>query len=1032
MFSRRQRTALLASGALLAGLLTPFAVAAPAYAAEDCDLGGFEIDGDKPVNCPPGVLDWDNVDFDSTTQGGTYSASSKDVDDPSTWSSAGSTPDKADFKAVYSYAQVGADGHYYLYVAWERTGESGTGKYAIDLSFAGVNVADDGAPQPLHDEGGIVAYINMNGGDDPVLGQLCPYDDQADYPDNVNTDPGDCTTDTTGFASAVGIIDIDGEQGSFFEVGLDLTELADVAPGCPPVTDLATVYMRSITGGNAAGNLKGYVDPLTVTPPSTCGALEVTKESLNDLATDDPTVFEYDIAGLVSAELDGLLQIGETDLDTEVEPGDDYTLTETIPEGAPWAHVSTVCTVDGVEYTLTDPEDTFPVVTGETTSCVITNATSFVEVEKQTLPDGSPELFDFTIDGAEFDLSDGQTESFQFAPASSVDIIETVPDGWTLTDVTCDTDQVDIEGGATVTTIAGETVSCLFENTQGGTIIIHKVVDPAQSAEFGFTSETLGDFTITTDAEGTGTETFENLEPGSYDVTEPQTLPFDTTNLVCDDPTEDTTTDETDWSAAIELSAGETVECTYTNTERGRILVDKDTVPADYDQGFDFVFGGGDAPVEFTLNDASDDEENPWDSGLIVPGTYTVVETVPEHWTLDDIDCGTREGDGTTIELAPGEVVTCVFTNVAAPGSVSLTKSVDGVADGYDWSFDFTLTQEPDGAPVTQTVDSSALPDSATTVWGDLTVGEQYTLIEGELPFGWTADDIVCTGLEDEGEADGFQFTVTPGLALECTALNTAIPAEVVLTKTVTGLADGAAWSFDFTITPGPDSESDTQTATNEAPTIGWSDLLPGLEYTITEAATPGWVNGDITCIADVPEGGPLDDLDPEADGYQFLARPGLVLDCSADNEALPGTITVTKSAEGGDGTFAFTLTPKDGGEAISDSVTTVDGTGSVEFEGVLPGASYAIAETNVPSGWEAGSLSCTVESVAGGDAVAIDAADFEVMPGDEVACAITNTLRPPMPVTGVNLAAGGGVALLLLLGGGLLFLLRRKRQIAE
>ena len=207
---------------------------------------------------------------------------------------------------------------------------------------------------------------------------------------------------------------------------------------------------------------------------------------------------------------------------------------------------------------------------------------------------------------------------------------------------------------------------------------------------------------------------------------------------------------------------------------------------------------------------------------------------------------------------------------------MSLTKSVEGVADGYDWSFDFTLTEEPDGAAVTQTVDSSALPESATAVVGRPHGRRAVHPHRGRpalrldrrrhrLHRAWRTRD----------EAEGFQFTVTPGLELECTALNTAIPTEVELTKTVTGLADGAAWSFDFTITPGPDSESDTQTATNEAPTIAWGDLLPGVEYSITESATPGWVNGEITCIADVPEGGPLDDLDPEADGFQFLAEAG-------------------------------------------------------------------------------------------------------------------------------------------------------------
>lgn len=1026
MFSRRQRTALLASGALLAGLLTPFAVAAPAYAAPDCDLGGFEIDGDLPVNCPPGVEDWDNVPFATTDTVGTYSAADKDIDDPIGWSSAGETPGKTTFTKVYTYAKVGADDHYYLYVAWDREHDSGTGQYAIELTFAEDRVGPDGAPQPVRDTGGIVSYIETQGGDDPQLGQLCTYDNLAGYPDSVFNGGADCTTNTTGFASTVGT----GPDGDFFEVGFDLTVLAGVEPGCPAGEEAATVYMRSITGNSSQGNLKGYVAPLEVVPPSTCGIVVVKKEAFNDFAPTNPD-FEYSV---VNTDLDGTIKIGETDIDPEVEPGD-YSISETTPD-APWQLRDIVCTIEGGDPITIEGDETFPVEEGLITTCVITNQASGVTVTKQTDPGGSTEPFQFQVDGVDWaSLVDDESQTYYAVPGSTDTISEVVPEGWQFLNASCtlDGEPVGTSGDASVDviTVAGEVIDCVFDNQQLGTIIVHKVVDPAQAADFDFTSGTLGDFTITTDDTGVGTETFENLVPGSYDVTEPQTLPFDTTDLICEDETGDTTWDLNDWSAAIELAAGETVECTYTNTERGEIFVDKDTIPADYDQDFEFDFNG---EQQFTLNDSSDDESDPWTSGLILPGTYTVAETVPAGWDLTSIDCGTVEGDGTTIELEPGQVITCTFVNTATPGSLTLEKSAEGVADGYPWSFDFELYQSEtaEGVADVRTVDNSALPDSAVATWDGLAVGETYTLIEADLPFGWTADDIVCTGLEDASDADGFQFVVTPGLELECSVVNTATPAEVLLTKTVTGLAEGAAWSFDFTITPGPDSESDTQTATNEAAAIGWSDLLPGVEYSITEAATPGWVNGEITCIADVPEGGPLDDLDPEVDGFQFLAKPGLVLDCSADNEALPGAITVTKSAKGGDGTFAFTLTPKAGGEAVSDSVTTVDGTGSVEFDGILPGARYSIAETNVPSGWEAGSLSCSVAPVDGGDAVVIDAADFAVAPGDEVACAITNTLRPPMPVTGVNLAAGGGIALLLLLGGGVLFLLRRRRQTAE
>ena len=79
MFSRRQRIALLAAGALVTGLFAPVALAAPAYAAPVCDLGDFEIDGNlTEQDCPPGFDDWlmDGIGYNSTEQGGTYSASS--------------------------------------------------------------------------------------------------------------------------------------------------------------------------------------------------------------------------------------------------------------------------------------------------------------------------------------------------------------------------------------------------------------------------------------------------------------------------------------------------------------------------------------------------------------------------------------------------------------------------------------------------------------------------------------------------------------------------------------------------------------------------------------------------------------------------------------------------------------------------------------------------------------------------------------------------------------------------------------------
>ena len=1095
MVQQRPRTALLATGALLVALVAPVAIATSAANAADVGglATGFQIDGNKNGGTPPDTFDWDSFltapvpDGSYTfTPTGTYTTADgnestgivdasfawdndsdgceaddatglpgSQVADDNPWDIA---PANVNAKAngcssasAYEIIDVAGVDHYVLYQYWTRLEGNGDMSTYQLLQGPAAGRCDDILVEFNYDSAGDTTEVNILGWNgDCAEGGVGTWEIlQADFPHDAAV------------GARVEGPDLPGEPATFGEIAVDLTAagLFD-GEGCEGFRAVGYVTR---TGNSPNAQLIDFVgpgsDPLVI---ATCGTISVAKAS-NPPGVESGEIFDYDVTRsgggdvhgetivgtnllgqpLVDADptlqgISGTIGVGDSHAWGPINAGDDYELTETFDAAEPWALESIVCTVTNPGtgqqevYTLVDDGEPtgeeFAVYPNVNTGCVMTNSTSFVEVEKITLPDGSAELFDFTIDGQGFDLADGDTETFQFAPGAEVDVVETVPDGWDLVDVTCDPAGTAIENGETVTTTAGATVHCAFTNEQAGTIIINKVVDGLEDAEFLFTSETLGDFSITT-VGGLGSEDFPDLVPGAYAVAETPIDGYDTTNLVCTDPDGGTVVDLADFSADIDLDPGETVECTFTNTERGLIIVDKETIPDEYDQDFDFVFGGGEAPVDFTLNDANDDEVDPWNSGLIVPGTYTVDETVPENWTLEGISCGTVEGDGTTIELAPGQVVTCVFTNAAVPGSVELVKSVEGVSDDFAWSFDFTLTEEPDGAPVTQTVDSSALPDSAVALWEDLTVGSTYTLVEDELPFGWTADDIVCTGLEDaDTEADGFQFEVTPGLELECTALNTAIPTEVDLQKTVTGLPEGSAWSFDFTLT-GPDQAGDVRTATDAEPVVGWDGLIPGLTYTIVESATPGWVNGDITCTVDE---GPYGDLDPEADGFQFMAMPGLVLLCSADNEALPGIITVTKSTVGGDGTFGFVLTQLGSdGDPRTREVTTVSGTAEAVFELVDAGFRYSIAETPVEGGWSAGPMTCEVTPASGGDAVAITAADFEVAPGDEIACAITNTFHPPMPVTGVNLAAGGGIALLLLLGGGLLFLLRR-RQVAE
>ena len=271
MSIRRTRATL--SAVLLAGVLSSVMLAAPANAAEDCDFDGFEIDGNTPSDCMPTAFDdWDDDVFPAfvLNEAGTYSASSKDVDEPTGpggWTAAGNSPDKADIDTIASFTRVGADGHTYFYLGWTRSNNTGTGKYAIEFTAAGANVVNTGAdvptPQPIRSEGGVVAYVQFQGADLPVFQQVCSYTSQANYPDSTNFDATVCGAVPAGsFASATS------NDGLFFEIGFDLTAILDLEAACP--ADGVAVYLRGVTGGSDHGNLKAFADPITAAGPSNC------------------------------------------------------------------------------------------------------------------------------------------------------------------------------------------------------------------------------------------------------------------------------------------------------------------------------------------------------------------------------------------------------------------------------------------------------------------------------------------------------------------------------------------------------------------------------------------------------------------------------------------------------------------------------------------------------------------------------------------------------------------------------------------
>jgi plastocyanin len=157
-------------------------------------------------------------------------------------------------------------------------------------------------------------------------------------------------------------------------------------------------------------------------------------------------------------------------------------------------------------------------------------------------------------------------------------------------------------------------------------------------------------------------------------------------------------------------------------SQLGKILVDKVTVPAGSLQSFDFTTDAGGA---FSLTDAA----APWDSGWIVPGTYTVTELAEAGWDLTSI--GFSDADSTsagavaTVRVAAGETVTVTFTNTqrarehhVAISNVSTSKTV--VGQGFSTSINVTVADPgsyPETFNVTARADAVGINDGLVGYW---------------------------------------------------------------------------------------------------------------------------------------------------------------------------------------------------------------------------------------------------------------------------------------------------------------------------
>ncbi len=475
------------------------------------------------------------------------------------------------------------------------------------------------------------------------------------------------------------------------------------------------------------------------------------------------------------------------------------------------------------------------------------------------------------------------------------------------------------------------------------TIIKETNPDNAQSKQFNYTTtgSNLGPFSLTPPNGLTPAQTqFNLLDETARSVTEsdpsaaaPQ---FNLTGLSC------TQTDGGLGVGTFSTSLGtrtvtftpkegQFLSCTFVNEQvLGKIIVDKVTVPGGDPTSFDFTTTYG---SPFSLTDGA----TPNDSGFIVPGTYQVTETANSDYVTTSTctsSLGHAADNPNSINLDPGETVTCTFTNTKKP-KLTVTKIVVNDNGGTKQVSDFPLFV--DGNSVTSGVKNTS------------TIGS-HTVSETTDP-GYTAT------IGGDCAADG-SITLAAGDDKSCTITNNDKPAKLIVIKHVINDNGGTATAANFTLDSGGSNDSPDNFAGAESP--GTEVTLDAGAYNVTETGPAGYTASfSADCSGSI------------ANGQEKT--------CTVTNDDQAAKLIVIKHVindNGGTATAAnFTL---DSGGS-NDSPDNFAGAESPGTEVTLDAGAYNVTETG-PSGYTASfSANCS----------------GTIANGQEKTCTVTNDDQP-------------------------------------
>ena len=328
----------------------------------------------------------------------------------------------------------------------------------------------------------------------------------------------------------------------------------------------------------------------------------------------------------------------------------------------------------------------------------------------------------------------------------------------------------------------------------------------------------------------------------------------------------------------------------------------------------------------------------------LCPADYLVEVVPPENWTASPAQQGGNPDVDSNVNPT---AVTLLFDNssdlsvdfgfwqpnplIDLVKSVNLTTDADGSGatspgDTLTYSFLVTNTGNVTLSDVTVTDPHTGLsaiscPATVLAPAASMTCTATYVVTTGDFNAGIIVNTATVVGTAPDGrKVDDKDSAELP------------VPRGRIIVRKVTN-PQGDAQSFSFTSSFGSFSLKD-----GEQKDSGW--LVPGLTYSVSEGQTAGWDLTSATCSAGSPASIPL--------------AAGSTVTCVFTNTKR-GSLQLTKLTNGTTSSttsWTFTLT----GPNVSTTVTVGPGNNPTTFNNVslVPGQTYKVCESNVPTGWTA------------------------------------------------------------------------------